>query len=222
MSLRVLHVDDEPDIREVVQLALGLDPDFDVRSCESGRDGLEAAISWSPDLVLIDVMMPIMDGPTTLAEMRKRSDTSGIPVVFMTARAQPHELKHFVSLGAKGVIQKPFDPMTLAASVRQFVGATCADMAAARASFLQKTKATAQVLGAFRTALIDPEVDPTIVGQIQLIAEVIAEESGKLKFDDICAAAKRLEGTMADRRDDCSPDAEAALADLLELIGGAH
>jgi len=219
MSLRVLHVDDEPDIREVVQLALGLDPDFDVRSCECGRDGLAAAISWSPDLVLIDVMMPIMDGPTTLAEMRRRSDTSGIPVVFMTARAQPHELKHFVSLGAKGVIQKPFDPMTLAASVRQFVSATSVDTSEARASFLNKTKVTAQVLATFRTALVDPEADPMIVGQIRLIAEVIAAEAGKLKFDDLCAAAKRLERATADADDGCSSDAEAALSDLFELIG---
>ena len=113
---RVLHVDDEPDIREVVELSLGLDPDLTVRSCGSGGDGLAAAAAWAPDLILLDVMMPMMDGPTTLTHLRQNPRTADIPVVFMTARAQPRELEHFVSLGAEGVIAKPFDPMTLAAA----------------------------------------------------------------------------------------------------------
>jgi CheY-like chemotaxis protein len=121
-GVRVLHVDDEPDIREIVELSLGLDPEFAVRSCGSGGDALTAAESWTPDLILLDVMMPVMDGPSTLARLRQRPVTAGIPVIFMTARAQPSELAHFVSLGAAGVIAKPFDPMTLAASVRSYLG----------------------------------------------------------------------------------------------------
>jgi two-component system OmpR family response regulator len=117
-AVRVLHVDDEPDIREVVELSLSLDPDLTVRSCGSGGDALTAAAIWSPDLILLDVMMPMMDGPTTLTHLRQSPRTADIPVVFMTARAQPRELEHFVSLGAEGVIAKPFDPMTLAAAVR--------------------------------------------------------------------------------------------------------
>lgn len=118
--LRVLHVDDEQDIREVVELALRLDPACDIYSCGSASDGLQAARTWSPDIILMDVMMPVMDGLSTLAELRRDRQTALIPVVFMTARAQPHELERFVSLGAEGVIQKPFDPMTLASAVRQF------------------------------------------------------------------------------------------------------
>ncbi|MGA3308700.1 MAG: response regulator [Xanthobacteraceae bacterium] len=117
-SLRVLHIDDEPDIREIVAASLGLDPEFAVRGCDSGADGLAAAAQWRPDLILLDIMMPVMDGPTTLARLRENPQTAGIPVVFMTARAQPREIDHFKSLGAAGVISKPFDPMTLAASVR--------------------------------------------------------------------------------------------------------
>ena len=117
-ALRVLHVDDEPDIRDVVEMALDLDPALTVRGCSSGGEAISAAAEWQPDLILLDVMMPGMDGPTTLTQLRQTSKTSGIPVVFMTARAQPRELEHFVSLGAEGVIAKPFDPMTLAASVR--------------------------------------------------------------------------------------------------------
>ena len=87
-ALRVLHVDDEPDIREVVEFSLGLDPDLVTRSCASGEEALAAAAAWSPDVVLLDMMMPVMDGPATLAALRKNPCTATIPVVFMTARAQ--------------------------------------------------------------------------------------------------------------------------------------
>jgi CheY-like chemotaxis protein len=117
-SLRVLHIDDEPDILDIVSASLGLDPEIDVRDCGSGADGLVTADEWRPDLILLDVMMPDMDGPATLAHLRANPRTAGIPVVFMTARAQKQDLAHFKSLGSAGVITKPFDPMTLAASVR--------------------------------------------------------------------------------------------------------
>jgi CheY-like chemotaxis protein len=117
-SLRVLHIDDEPDIRDVVATSLGLDPTIAVRGCASGKDGLAAAKEFRPHIILLDVMMPVMDGPTTLGHLRENPQTADIPVVFMTARAQMHELEHFKLLGAAGVISKPFDPMTLAASVR--------------------------------------------------------------------------------------------------------
>jgi CheY-like chemotaxis protein len=116
--VRILHVDDEQDIREIVELSLGLDPQFTVRSCGCGEDALVAAADWSPDLILCDVMMPVMDGPATLARLRDNPLTANIPLVFMTARLQVRELEHFKSLGATGVIAKPFDPMTLAQSVR--------------------------------------------------------------------------------------------------------
>lgn len=117
-SLRVLQIDDECDILEIAAASLGLDPEIEVRGCDSGVDGLAAAALWRPDLILLDVMMPVMDGPTTLRHLREDPQTANIPVVFMTARVQTHELAHFRSLGAVGVISKPFDPMTLAASVR--------------------------------------------------------------------------------------------------------
>ncbi len=117
-SCRVLHIDDDPDILDIAAASLGLDPEFEVRGCNSGADGLAAAAQWRPDLILFDVMMPVMDGPTTLRHLRQNPQTADIPVVFMTARVQTQELAHFKSLGATGVISKPFDPMTLAASVR--------------------------------------------------------------------------------------------------------
>jgi CheY-like chemotaxis protein len=119
--LRVLQIDDEPDILEIVAASLALDPEFEVRGCRSGPEGLAAAAQWRPNLILLDVMMPVMDGPTTLEHLRENPQTADIPVVFMTARVQQRELDHFRSLGAEGVIVKPFDPMTLAAAVRAHV-----------------------------------------------------------------------------------------------------
>jgi len=117
-AIRILHVDDEPDIREIVDMSLGLNPEFEVRACASGAEAIAAAIEWSPFVILLDVMMPGMDGPTTLAQLRKNPQTSDIPVLFMTARAQTREVEEIISLGAQGVISKPFDPMTLAFVVR--------------------------------------------------------------------------------------------------------
>ena len=114
---RILHVDDEPDIRKIAELSLGLNPDIEVRSCASGADALAVAITWRPDLIICDVMMPTMDGPATLAQLRRNPETAAIPLIFMTARAQASELDHLKSLGATAVISKPFDPMTLAGTV---------------------------------------------------------------------------------------------------------
>jgi CheY-like chemotaxis protein len=120
-EIRILLVDDEPDIREVVDVSLGLDREFRTRACASGADALVTAVEWAPSLILLDVMMPLMDGPTTLANLRKNPRTANIPVVFLTARTQADEIEHFISLGAEGVLSKPFNPMTLAASVRDYL-----------------------------------------------------------------------------------------------------
>jgi CheY-like chemotaxis protein len=120
-DIRILLVDDEADIREVVDVSLGLDPEFKIRACASGADALATADGWSPALILLDVMMPLMDGPTTLANLRKNPRTANIPVVFLTARTQTDEIEQYISLGAQGVLSKPFDPMTLAASVRGYL-----------------------------------------------------------------------------------------------------
>jgi DNA-binding response OmpR family regulator len=120
-ALRILHVDDEPDIREVVEISLGLDPDFMSRSSGSGQEALAVAADWVPDVILLDVMMPLMDGPETLAQLRANTRTVDIPIIFMTARAQVQEVVRLQALGAIAVIAKPFDPITLAATVRAHI-----------------------------------------------------------------------------------------------------
>jgi CheY-like chemotaxis protein len=114
---QILYVDDEPDIREIVQMALGLMPALSVTVADSGMRALQSMLSNKPDLVLLDVMMPNMDGPTTLQQMRATPQLQAIPVIFMTAKAMPQEVARFRALGAAAVIAKPFDPMLLAEHV---------------------------------------------------------------------------------------------------------
>lgn len=119
--IRVLYVDDEPDIREVACMALEIDPGFDVRCCASGREGLEIARDWLPHIVLLDVMMPGLDGPSTMRLMKTDPCLGHIPVVFITARVHATETADFIRRGAAGILKKPFDPMSLAATVRSFL-----------------------------------------------------------------------------------------------------
>jgi two-component system OmpR family response regulator len=116
---RVLHVEDDPSIRMVTSVALEKVGNLQVLSCEGGPQALERAPAYDPQVLLLDVMMPQMDGPTTLAELRKVLDLSERLVLFMTAKVQQKEIDYYLSIGAQGVIIKPFDPMTLAAQIQQ-------------------------------------------------------------------------------------------------------
>ena len=115
---RILYVEDEPDIQLVARMALEMMGGYEIVLCSSGKDALETAPAAHADLFLLDVMMPGMDGPTTMARLREIPALSRIPAIFMTAKAQPAEVSNLLSLGACGVIPKPFDPMTLADEVR--------------------------------------------------------------------------------------------------------
>lgn len=109
---KVLFVDDEPDIRTIASMALK-HAKYNVELCESGKDALELAKTFKPDLVLLDVMMPDLDGISTLKKMRSDEVLKSIPVIFISAKVQKSEVEHYLKLGAIGVITKPFDPLTL-------------------------------------------------------------------------------------------------------------
>ncbi len=115
---RILFVEDDPDIQVVATLALESLGGFRVLACGTGTEALARFAEFSPDLVLLDVMMPGMDGPSTLEALRRLPQGEATPVVFMTARVQAHEVSHYKALGAVEVISKPFDPMRLADTVR--------------------------------------------------------------------------------------------------------
>jgi CheY-like chemotaxis protein len=116
---RILYVEDEPDIRVVAQMALEAVGGFTVIACASGQEALNAAPGAGADLLLLDVMMPGMDGPSTLKGLRELPATANTPVIFMTAKVQAAEVAVYKGLGALEVIPKPFDPMELSAQIQR-------------------------------------------------------------------------------------------------------
>jgi len=113
----ILCVDDEDDILEVTKLCLESIGGFRVTCCDSGAQIVSMVESEKPDLILLDVMMPSMDGPSALKFLQQSTAPPHVPVVFMTARVQPAEVSEYLSLGAVGVVAKPFDPMQISAQV---------------------------------------------------------------------------------------------------------
>ena len=114
---KILLVDDDEDVRSLVQLALEVVGSFTVQICSSGSEALFVAEAFEPDLILLDVMMPDMDGPTTLQEMRKLPILAKKPVFFLTAKSSTADMAALRKMGAADVIAKPFEPMTLAATI---------------------------------------------------------------------------------------------------------
>jgi len=111
---RILVIDDEADIREVAQLSLEISSDWEVLVASSGQEGLILAADCQPDAILLDVMMPDMDGPTTWKHLQANPTTQHIPVILLTAKVQATEQRNYAKLGVAAVFAKPFDPVTLA------------------------------------------------------------------------------------------------------------
>jgi CheY-like chemotaxis protein len=122
MSHRILIIDDEDDIREVAAMSLETVAGWEVMVANSGAQGLTRAASYKPDAILLDVMMPGMDGPTTFRELRKNPATSKIPVLFLTAKVQATDRRRFADLGIHAVLVKPFDPLTLSVQISNALG----------------------------------------------------------------------------------------------------
>jgi CheY-like chemotaxis protein len=116
--LSVLYVEDDDGIRMIGEMALADVGGMRVRACASGDEALAAVQSFHPDLLVLDVMMPGMDGPATLKALRALPDVAAVPAVFMTAKIMPHEVEGLKKLGAIEVVPKPFDPMTIAETLR--------------------------------------------------------------------------------------------------------
>lgn len=110
---RILYVEDDADIRKIVCMSLEMIGDYTVAACGSCADALQVVDDFDPDLLLLDVMMPDVDGPSTLGELRRRETAADAPAVFITAKVQAGDMEHYGRLGVVDVIVKPFDPMTL-------------------------------------------------------------------------------------------------------------
>jgi CheY-like chemotaxis protein len=119
---RILIIDDEDDIREVAALSLESVAGWEVIMASSGAQGLVRAAEYLPDAILLDVMMPGMDGPSTFRELRKNPRTARIPVLLLTAKVQSSDQRRFADLGVEAVLFKPFDPMTLSAEISTVLG----------------------------------------------------------------------------------------------------
>ena len=117
MPHRILIIDDEEDIREVAALSLETVAGWQVITANSGAQGLARAIEHQPDAILLDVMMPGMDGPTTFRELRNHPRTRRIPVLLLTAKVQSSDQRRFADLGVEAVLFKPFDPLTLSTQI---------------------------------------------------------------------------------------------------------
>jgi len=231
-SYLILIVDDEPDIRKVVERSLARDPQLATRSCASGQEALVAAAEWLPDLILLDFMMPAMDGPTTLARLRENPLTAKIPVVFLTARATSQELKYAASLGVSGAIAKPFDPKALRASVRGYLhdAQPSGDLgqhvlsdrasAAEQEEFRQRLRSDAAELDRLRARLRSETPSSSLLGELHLVVHRIAGAGGVFGFDDLSRSASALETSIVAAQSDGGRQGavEAGLNLLIEGI----
>jgi CheY-like chemotaxis protein len=120
----ILIIEDEDNVREVAQMSLELVGGWNVLAASSGAIGIDQAVANQPDLILLDVMMPEMDGPTTYRHLRADDRTKAIPVILLTAKAQAAERAKLTDLGVTGVITKPFDPVQLPEQIKQILGWT--------------------------------------------------------------------------------------------------
>jgi CheY-like chemotaxis protein len=218
INLHVLYADDDADVREVVTLSLERDPLFIVRGCASGREALVTAVEWHPDLALLDVRMPGMDGPTVFAHLRADTRTAAIPVVFVTAGAKSQDCPDLKALGATGVISKPFNPGDLAAQLRRFVPVE-GTLAAARENFLLRLEADAFALSLCREWLSDYAPKPVLT-RIREIAHALAGAAGIYGFAGISCDSAALSAAAEDRLSGrtTGEDIEEALDRLLRRI----
>jgi CheY-like chemotaxis protein len=201
-TARIMHVDDEPEVREVVRQSLGLDPDLMVRSCASGEEALAAVREWPPDLVLLDDMMPHMNGLATLAKLRLHRDTAAIPVVFMTARAEVDEANYFKALGAAGVLPKPLDAEVLVEAVHKFLRPKPSNFEAMKDQFLGRAEAYANELADCVKALAAGEDRADVHVHLRQIAHRLIDGGSPYAYRRIAAGARALEvALLADRND---------------------
>jgi two-component system, OmpR family, response regulator len=215
---RILHVDDDALMRELVELALGLDAAFVVLGVASAQEALDVVIDWAPDLILCDVLLPDMDGPALLARLRQDPATAKFPVVFMTARAQVDAFRQTDVPGAVAVIAKPFEPAKLAETVRRHLQTI--RLQAAGFDFAQRLHRDAATLLAFRRQL---QRDHALPEELQMFVHKLAGAAGIFNFGAVSAKAAQLESAIIENRAGriASPAVAYQLDALLETMDQA-
>jgi CheY-like chemotaxis protein len=197
-SYRILHVDDDPLMRDVVELALGFESEFVVMGCEDGEAALAAVPGWEPDLIILDVMLPVLDGPAVLARLRENPSTAKIPVIFITGRAPAAERERLMALGAVAVIAKPFYPVKLAETVRRHM--VSIKLASAGYNFAQRLRNDAARLATFRQKLRNGADASFVPEDFQSIVHKLAGAAGVFDFQSVSTTAASLEDAIIERR----------------------
>ncbi len=196
--MHVLHVDDDPFMRDVVDLALGSDPQFVVMSCSGGEEALAVVPGWAPDLIILDVMMPDMDGPAVLARLRENPETTKIPIILITARASAEERERLLALGAIAVIGKPFYPAKLAETVRRHM--LSIKLASSGFDFSQRLRQDGATLASFRDKLGGGANPAPVLEDLQSVAHKLAGAAGVFNFQAVSRAAAALEDAIIEGR----------------------
>jgi two-component system, OmpR family, response regulator len=211
--LHVVHVDADRDRQEIVRLSFVRDPGFTVESCRSVGEAVASAAVRMPDVVLCEVVAPGIDGPAMLAQFAESSGTADIPLIFIGI-PQPGDSERLKSLGAAGLIARPFDPMALAALVRRHL--RFIKLAELRQHFGRRLRCDVQRLAQFRSQL-GTAPTPTAIGELATCAHKLAGTAGVFGFPEVSGAASALEDSViAWRRSEGGIDMVAA--DLEQLI----
>jgi two-component system, OmpR family, response regulator len=197
-SYRILHVDDDPLMRDVVELALNFESEFVVMSCADSEEALVAVPGWEPDLIILDVKLPGMDGPAVLARLRENPDTAKIPVIFITARCPPAERERLMALGAVAVIAKPFYPVKFAETVRRHM--LTIKLASAGYNFAQRLRGDAVKLASYRDRLRNDADASFVPDEFQSLVHKLAGAAGVFDFQTVSTKAASLEDAINERR----------------------
>lgn len=228
-------VDDEPDIRTIGVLALETVGGFCVKQCESGADALESIAAFKPDLILLDVMMPGLDGRATLQRLRELPEGKDLPVIFFTAKTHADEIAALKRLGAVAVMSKPFDPMTLATDIKHVwedatqgvpaaVDPVAAKMEELKASFRERAIESMHALSdALKLLEADKSSDKVkeTLRDIRGIAHKLAGRGGTFGFPEISEVGSQLELAVydvLDAEDPCDPSNQERMRNLVTQL----
>ena len=199
---RILVVDDDPDVTTLVSLSLGRLPDCTVETCHSSQDALARARSFQPELILLDVMMPLMDGPQTLQALRADPATSSIPVIFISAGLDRHDTSPGDSFGAVGIIPKPFDPVRLPSTLADIwrgeavKPAFPAPLENLREDFMSDLRDKVDAMTSLARSLVARGWDKGTTQSLLEMAHRMAGSSGLYGLEDLSRASGVLEGML--------------------------
>jgi len=210
-AYRVLSVEDEPDIQAIIKMCLEAHGGFEVMSCSSGPEALSVAENFAPDLFLLDVMMPGMDGPATLAELHRNPALADVPAIFLTAKVRPQDLASYFALGAKEVITKPFDPTILPGrllAILEGVGEVSMldshqgeaeiedELAALKEEFISVMAERIEEIDALLVKIGEGEWDGEAAGKVRFLAHKLAGSAGCFGYEKVSETARALENAF--------------------------